>query len=76
MTFPEGLAPTAADDEKRLLLKICSILNSGGGGGSGTTQVYIGKDPTAPDDPTKAALSYPSGGGTMTQWDVASQTWK
>lgn len=53
---------------------------SGGGGGgstgsSGVQQVYSGRDPLPPDDPTLPALSYPVGGGTVTQWDVASQTW-
>jgi hypothetical protein len=31
--------------------------------------------PAAPDDPTGAALSYPSGGGTLYQWDVGTQAW-
>lgn len=51
---------------------LCDI-NAGGGGGA--QEVYIGRDPAPPDDPTKPALSFPSGGGTLTQWDVASQTW-
>jgi hypothetical protein len=45
------------------------------GGSSGAQQVYIGRDPAAPDDPTLPAISFPSGGGSITQWDVASQTW-
>lgn len=52
---------------------LCEI--SAGGGGAGTIQVYQGRDPAAPDDPTKAALSYPVGGGTLTQWDIVSQLW-
>lgn len=61
-----------------MLLKIiaylmCEIADSGGGGGA--QEVYIGRDPAPPDDPTKPALSFPSGGGTLTQWDVNSQTW-
>lgn len=46
-----------------------------GGGGTGVTQVYVDKAPAAPDDPTKPALSYPAGGGALSQWDVASQSW-
>lgn len=53
---------------------------TGGGGGGGSTgsgvqQVYSGRDPLPPDDPTLPALSYPVGGGTVTQWDVGSQSW-
>ncbi len=48
------------------------IVNAGGGGG-GTIQVYTGAaPPAAPDDPTKPALFYPTGGGTLFQWDGAS----
>ncbi len=55
---------------------LCNILAAGGGGsGSALQQVYIGRDPALPDDPTKPALSFPSGGGTITQFDVLSQTW-
>ncbi len=50
---------------------LCEILDGGGGGGTQVFDTY----PAAPTDPTKAALSYPSGGGTLYQWDVASQTW-
>jgi hypothetical protein len=39
-------------------------------------QVYTGASPpAAPDDPTLPALFYPTGGGTVLQWDVASQAW-
>jgi hypothetical protein len=34
--------------------------------GGGTQQVY--NDEPTPDDPTKPALSFPTGGGTLTQW--------
>lgn len=54
---------------------LCSIAANGGGGGGGTTQVYIARDPLPPDDPTKPALNYPAGGGTLTQWDVGSAAW-
>jgi len=45
------------------------------GGGSGETQVYTGAAAPTPDDPSLPALFYPTGGGSMQQWDVASQTW-
>jgi len=58
------------------LVMLCNIAASGGGGGGGgTTQVYVGKDPAAPDDPTKGAISYPAGGGTITQWNPGTATW-
>lgn len=50
---------------------LCQIA-TGGGGGSGAIQVYEGRDPAPPDDPTKAAVSYPVGGGALTQWDGAA----
>lgn len=37
--------------------------------------VYIGRDPLPPDDPQSGAISYPAGGGTITEWNVLSQTW-
>ncbi len=50
---------------------LCQI--AGGGGGGGTIQVYTGAaPPAAPDDPTKPALFYPTGGGTLFQWDGAA----
>lgn len=37
-----------------------------GGGGSGVQQVY--NDQPTPDDPSLPALSFPTGGGQLTQW--------
>lgn len=42
---------------------------------SAAGQVYQGRSPAAPDDPTRPALDYPSGGGSLLQWDVPSQLW-
>lgn len=56
-------------------VKLSLLCQIAGGGSSGGTQVYIGRDPLPPDDVTKAALNYPAGGGTLTQWDVGSATW-
>ncbi len=38
-------------------------------------QLYQGRSPAAPDDPTLPALDYPTGGGTLLQWDVGSAAW-
>jgi len=44
--------------------------------GGGIIQVYTGATPpTSPDDPTQAAVFYPTGGGSIQQWDIPSQTW-
>lgn len=53
------------------------------GGSSGLREIYEGNDidPNGilvPNDPTKPAIYYPSGGGTggtLWQWEVGSQTW-
>ncbi len=64
--------------KKELQIVIAQLLceiktNGGGGGGGGTIQVYTGAaPPAAPDDPTKPALYYPTGGGTLFQWDGAA----
>jgi hypothetical protein len=52
---------------------LCEIVEGGGGGG-GTPQVFANY-PAPPTDPTKAALSYPSGGGTLYQWDLVTLAW-
>ena len=47
--------------------------NGGGGGGGGDIQVYTGAaPPAAPDNPLLPALYYPTGGGTLFQWDGAA----
>lgn len=39
-------------------------------------EVYTGAaPPAAPDDPTRPAVWYPTGGGSLLQWDVALQAW-
>lgn len=42
---------------------------------SAAGQVYQGRSPAAPDDPTRPALDYPVGGGSLLQWDIPSQLW-
>lgn len=42
---------------------------------SGAQQVYEGRDPALPNDPTAPALSFPTGGGTLTQFAPSSQSW-
>lgn len=66
------LGLTSAQTAELALLDLISANVSGGG--SGTPEV-LDTYPAAPTDPTKAALSYPSGGGTLYQWDVGSQAW-
>ncbi len=40
------------------------------------TQIYTGSLPApTPDDPTSPALFYPTGGGSLLQWDTSSQQW-
>lgn len=80
--YPENNRILPSDDSNRTLHKIASLLGassggSGGGGtgGLGTIQVYENRDPALPDDPTKAALNFPTNGGPLTQWSVASQAW-
>jgi hypothetical protein len=43
--------------------------------GTTTIQVYQGRAPAAPDDPTKPALDYPVGGGGLQQWNIGTGTW-
>ncbi len=66
-TIPQQMWPAVK------LALLCSIASGGGTGGG--IQVYVGRDPAPPDDPTKAALNYPSGGGTLTQWDTVGLVW-
>lgn len=75
---PEGNRSLPSDNEQRSLWKLVDLLGGGTGGGSGTIglqQVYIDRDPLPPDTPSKPALNFPSGGGPITQWNVATQTW-
>jgi hypothetical protein len=62
--------------ERDLLVVIAEAIAQGGGSGpGGTIQVYEGRAPANPDDPTKAAVSFESGGGTLLQWSVIAQAW-
>lgn len=36
--------------------------------GGGRQEVYVDRAPNPPDDPTKPAVSFPSGGGPEQQW--------
>ncbi len=40
-----------------------------------TVQVYEGRDPAPPDDITQAAINFPTGGGTITQWSPSAGAW-
>lgn len=60
--------------KKELQIVIAQLLCEIEADGGGVLQVFANY-PAAPTDPTRAALSYPSGGGTLYQWDVATQAW-
>jgi hypothetical protein len=64
--IPPGLVPYQI---------LTAIMGLSGSTGGGTIQVYIGRDPAPPDDPTKAAVSYPAGGGSLSQWNVGTAAW-
>ena len=38
-------------------------------------QLYQGRAPAAPDDPTLPALDYPVGGGNLLQWNIGTGAW-
>ncbi len=38
-------------------------------------QLYEGRYPAAPDDVNLPALSFPTGGGGLSQWSVSAQAW-
>lgn len=58
--------------ERDLLIVIAQVMGDGGGGG-GDQQVYSGAaPPAAPDNPALPAVFYPTGGGTLFQWDGAA----
>ncbi len=40
-----------------------------------TAQVYQGRAPAPPDDPTRPALDYPVGGGSLQQWNIGTAAW-
>lgn len=70
--YPEGNTVLASDNELRSLHKIADG-SSGGSGPGGAQQVYTGAaPPAAPDNPALPALFYPTGGGTLFQWDGAA----
>lgn len=54
-------------------LILAAIQGLSSGGGLTPQQVYSdAAPPAAPDDPTKPAVFYPSGGGVLLQWDGAA----
>ena len=71
-----GNVPQRSDPRRFLLVKEVLATIAGGGGGGGTIQVFQDATGAPPTDATKPALSFPTGGGTISQWDVPSQTWK
>lgn len=57
-----------------MIIELLVSLNSGAGPG-GTNQVLQDATGAPPPDPLRAAISFPTGGGTISQWDVNSQAW-
>lgn len=55
----------SAETQRKTLKQVGDLLS----------QVYEGRAPAPPNDPTRAALSYPTGGGILSQWIVATQQW-
>lgn len=54
-------------------LLILSAASNITGGAGGAQQVYTGAaPPAAPDNPALPAVFYPTGGGTLLQWDGAA----
>ena len=72
--YPEGTTSLPSDDAMRSLHKLVALGASGGGSG-GIGAIYEGRDPAAPDDPTQAAISFPVGGGSITEWVPSLQQW-
>lgn len=75
--YPEGNRSLPSDNEMRSLHKIVDLGGggSGGTGGTGDLQVYVDRAPADPDNVSIAALSYPSGGGSIQSWDINTLTW-
>lgn len=70
----DGSTPRRTDAKWVILQKILGA-EVDGLSGAGAVQVYEGRDPAPPDNIAKAALNYPSGGGSLTQWDIVTQAW-
>lgn len=58
-----------------MIIELLVSLNIEGGGGGGGNQVLQDATGGPPPDPLRAAISFPTGGGTISQWDVNSQSW-
>jgi len=71
--YANGYAKLSDRDLRECLLAAACAGGGGGGGGSGA--VLQDATGSAPPDPTKPAISFPTGGGGISEWDVASQTW-
>lgn len=75
--YPEGSLVLPSDNELRTLHKL-AVLNGGssgsgsGGSGSGAQEIYLNRDPAAPDDPTKPAASYNTTTQVVTWWTGAA----
>lgn len=75
--FGDGNTPRRSDTQWVILQKILGALTGSGTGGGGiiAMQVYMDRAPADPDNIAIAAISYPSGGGSLQHWDVNTFTW-
>jgi len=77
--FGDGNTPRRSDTQWIILQKILGALtgsgSSSGGGGITAMQVYVDRAPADPDNVNIAALSYPSAGGPLQQWDINTLSW-
>lgn len=68
--FGDGNTPRRSDPQWVILQKILGAVGGGGGGGgTGDQQVYMDRDPAAPDNPALPAINYRTDLGSWTQWN-------
>lgn len=76
MAAAKCLTGLSYDDRSLVeLILLCNIMNGTGGGAATKQQVLQDATAAPPPDPTKPAISFATGGGGISEWDVLSQTW-
>lgn len=69
----DGHTPRRSDTKWVILQKILGAeIDGGGGSGAGNQEIFLNRDPAAPDDPTKPAASYNTTTQVVTWWDGAN----
>ena len=72
----DGSTPRRSDTQWVIMQKILGAEIDGlGSGSNGQGQVYMDRDPAAPDNTSKAAISYSSTTGVITQWNTGTLAW-